>query len=129
MKQYTHVHAIATEVITVQGPAGPCEMQVYRAQHGGLLAIDGSWLEQCTEEGAPCYIPDPYNPGQALQLVDDESEIVGASICGEDNDQLLVDRALEMVKDGVDNGDLTAIEVLLHYVPQEVLQNFLPNGG
>ena len=43
--------------------------------------------------------------------------------------QELIEKALAQVVEDVQHGDITAIEVILEYVPEEVLQSFLSEVG
>jgi len=54
---------------------------------------------------------------------------IGAGDCLElpsENDQPLIDKALERIKEDVEAGDLTAIDELLKFIPKQYLEGFLP---
>jgi hypothetical protein len=44
----------------------------------------------------------------------------------ENNKQILIDRVIEEIKKDVADGDLTAVDELLKFVPIEYLKNYLP---
>lgn len=49
----------------------PVEISVFKADTGGMFAIDSSFLEQVFDENAPnIAIPCPFNPGE-YRLVND----------------------------------------------------------
>ena len=128
MKQVVSGHALATETIMVDCAAGEVELQVYKGGNGGYFAIDGSWLEQCTEDDKPCYIPDPYNEGHSIQLLDSMDEKKADLVSGEtDGDkQDLVNDVISQIRKDAENFDFTVLDELLQFLPTQVLENSLP---
>lgn len=109
---------------TIKGLSG-AELQVYSDSNGAITAIDGSWLEQVAPEEGPVYIPDPYNPGCVLQLVDHTDEISRNTIVGDVSNNL-INKVIENIKKDIRNGDVTAVEELLSFLPENALMAYLP---
>ena len=129
MKQVVSGHALAIETVMVNGSTAPVELQVYEGGNGSYFAVDGSWLEQCTEDDAPLYIADPYNEGCSIRLVDTEDEIKEerATLVSGDVNQSLIDNVIEEMKRHIAEGDLTSIDELLGFIPDQNLKAFLPD--
>lgn len=54
---------------------------------------------------------------------------IGAGDCmrvPDENDQPLIDKVLNRIKEDIDAGDLTAIDELLKFVPVQFLEGYLP---
>lgn len=126
MKQVVNEHALALHTVTVDAAHGEVELQVYETQSGSYFAIDGSWLEQVPEDDKACYIPDPYNEGYSLQLIDSMEEKKPDLVNGEEN-QYLIDKVIEEMRKNIHDGDVTAIDELLQFVPEHILKGFLPD--
>ena len=122
MKSIISDHALALEVVTVDGACGPTEVQIYEHANGGYFGVDGSFLDQCTED--PCFIPDPFNEGYSVQLIDNMSEKVDALASGEPN-QELIDKVIEDLKESFEMGDYTTLEDLLSFIPAHILKGHL----
>lgn len=123
MKHEVTGYALALSVITVEASAGPVELQVYQHQDGGIFAVDGSFLEQVIDE--PGYIPDPFNDGNVVQLIDDMSEKSQLKVIGEEHDESLFELVLEQIESDMAMGDTTAINELLSFIPIKFLQAYL----
>ena len=123
MKHIVSEHALATEKVMVEGACGQVEMQVYECgTSGAMIAIDGSWLEE-NDEGE-LFIPSPFNQGTAIQLIDEMEEKNLSTVCGEEHDKTLVDAILFRIKRDIEEGDYTALEELLQFLPEECLKNY-----
>lgn len=73
MKSNITGYALATETVMVDG--GKAELQIYKSSNGSYYAVDGSYIEQCVEDGEPLLIPDQYSKGGYIRLIDDLDEL------------------------------------------------------
>jgi hypothetical protein len=57
--------------ITVIDPdtKGEVELEVYKHPNGGILALDSSFLEQCTDDDEYPIIPDPFHQSGELDML------------------------------------------------------------
>ena len=124
MKQFVNEHALALQTVMVDGCCGPVELQVYETQSGAYFAVEGSWLEQVPEDDKPLYIPDPFNEGYSVQLIDDMSEKKTELVSGEVN-QKLIDKVIEDLQESFEMGDYTTLEDLLSFIPDHILKGHL----
>lgn len=58
--------------ITVTDPdsGGDVEVTIMKHEGGGIFGIDSSFLDQCFEDDEEIKIPDPFNDGYLLRLLD-----------------------------------------------------------
>ena len=126
MKSIVQEHALALKPIMVETSAGKCEMQVYECASGGLIALDGAFIE--ANDGETLYINSPWSDGKSIQLIDKMKEKLDFYVSGESHDEELINSVLTNIKEDVSMHDMTAIEELLHFVPEEVLRNYISQG-
>ena len=127
MKQIVSDHAVAIgSSFLAESATGETEMQMYECGNTGILfALEGVWLEEQDEE-KPLGIPSFTDEGTTIILVDNENEIdLNIKAIGNEHDESLIDNVLTHFKEDIYMGDLTAIAELLHFVPKEVLNNYL----
>lgn len=117
MKQVVSGHALALKVITVKGT----EVQMYQHSNGGIFGMDGSFLDQIVEGD---YIPDPFNEGYSVQLIDKMDEKSPALVSGEPN-QELIDKVIDDLKNAFAMGDYTTLDELLSFLPDHILEGHL----
>lgn len=116
-------HALALGTVMVEASAGTTELQIYEHEDGGVFAIDGSFLEQVV--GDPAYIGDPFNEGSVVQLIDSMDEKSNLKVIGEEHPDSVIDEVIVAMKDDIYKGDWTAIAELLHFLPRNVIDNYL----
>lgn len=116
-------HALALGTVMVEASAGKTELQIYEHEDGGVFAIDGSFLEQVV--GDPAYIGDPFNEGSVVQLIDSMDEKSNLKVIGEEHPDSVIDEMIVAMKDDISKGDWTAIAELLHFLPRNVIDNYL----
>ena len=116
MKQVISGQALALKVITVKGT----EVQIYQHSNGGIFGMDGSFLDQVAGD----YIPDPFNEGYSVQLMDSKEEKSPALVSGEPN-QELIDKVIDDLKKSFAMGDYTTLEELLSFLPDHILEGHL----
>ena len=128
MKHIVSDHALAIGApFLTETATGKTEMQLYECGNTGLLfAVDGAWLGDQDEE-KPLAIPSFVDEGTAIILVDSEDEINPTiKAVGEEHPEKLIDDVIDEMKFEVEQrGDWSAIAELLHYVPKEVLNNYI----
>jgi len=128
MKHTVSGHALAIETVTVNGCTGLIELQVYEGGNGAYFAIDGSWLEQVPEDNKACYIPDPYNEGYSIRLLDTENDIKEerATLVSGDSDEELIEKVYRKLRHDVEEcRDFTVLAELLEFVPEHILKGVI----
>jgi len=126
MKVVVSDHALATHAVMVDGATGPVELQVYKTGKRGYFAVDGSWLEQCTEDG-DVYISSPFDVGCSVQLIDSMDEKSDRQVSGEPNEDL-VEKALHQILKDIKEQDHSTLHEMLGFLPEQILKGILPEG-
>jgi hypothetical protein len=88
-----------------------------------VIKEEGNFFIAYDENEKRCYGKININTGK---FIGDTRCMIILYEMQENNKQILIDRVIEEIKKDVADGDLTAVDELLKFVPIEYLKNYLP---